>query len=246
MIGARTFPGAIGLLLLAAMSPPSLPAQAVPEVSVGVDLVSRYVWRGMNLGDAPSVQPSIGLAFKGWEVGTWGAYSLANEITEGDEIDFWLGYSRDLPDGGSFGLVLTDYYYPNGGAKLSNFQDHDDEDGPGAHTLEIGASFTFSEAVPITLAGYMNVHNDAGNNVYLQVAYPMAVGETSLDLFLGVTPGSDENPGYYGTDAFSVLDVGLTATKEVELSDRFSLPVSGSWIVNPNLDVAYLVVGIRL
>lgn len=214
-------------------------------MSVGVDLVSRYIWRGLNVGDAPSVQPSVSFGIKGFEVGTWGAYSLSNDITGGDEIDLWVGYAVELAGGGAIGLLVTDYYFPNAGEEFSNYRDYDDENGPGAHTLEFGGSFTFP-SFPLTLAGYVNFWNDEGHNVYLQADYPLVVGETSLNLLAGAAPGSEDNPDYYGTENFAFINLGLTAAKEVEITERFSLPVSASWILNPKLDIAYLVVGFSL
>ncbi len=238
----RIFTMSLGLFLVSAICAPQAFGQETAEVSVGVDLVSRYIWRGMNMSDAPSAQPSIALSINGFEVGAWGAYSLSNGITGGDEVDLWLGYGADLPGGGSVSLVLLDYYYPNAGGDFSDYHNYDHEDGPGAHVLEVGGSFTFP-SVPLTLAGYVNFHNDEGHNIYMEAGYPVTVGETDLHFFAGATPGSESNPDYYGTKDFAFLNLGLTATKEISVTDRFSLPISGSWIFNPNLDIVHLVVG---
>jgi len=235
----------LGLVFFMAAGATPLRGQETPEVSLGVDLASRYIWRGINVGDAPSVQPSLSLGMNGFEIGAWGAYSLSNEITGGDEIDLWIGYGFDLPEGGEFGLVLTDYYFPNAGEPFSNFNNYDDEDGPGAHILELGGSFTFP-SFPLTLAGYVNFHNDEGHNIYFQADYPFMVGETSLDLFAGATPGSEDNPDLYGTEDFAFINLGLTAAKELAITNQFSLPVFGSFIINPNVDIGYFVVGISL
>lgn len=237
---------AIGFSLVLALSGEAVVAQERPEASVGVDMVSRYVWRGINTADAPSAQPSIAFSFKGLELGTWGSYSLSNGITGADEMDFWLGDNREFEGGGSFGLLLTDYYFPNSGLAFSNFRNYDSPAGPGAHLLEVGASFGLAGAFPLSVAAYVNVYNDAGHNVYLQADYPVTMGETSVKFFVGATPGSAENPDLYGTDSFSLLNVGVTVTKDVAFSDRFALPVFGTWMVNPNLDIAYLVIGFSL
>lgn len=235
----------LGLFLGLAIGPSGALAQETPEISLGVDVMSRYVWRGLNVGDAPSAQPSITLGVDGFEVGAWGAYSLSNNITGGDEIDLWMGYGFELPGGGEVGLILTDYYFPNGGEPFSNFNNYDDDDGPGAHILEIGGSFTFP-SFPLTLAAYYNFYNDEGNSIYVQADYPVRVGETELNFFAGATPGNEENPALYGTEDLSFLNLGFTASKEISITDRFSLPMSASWIFNPNLDITYLVVGFSL
>jgi uncharacterized protein (TIGR02001 family) len=236
---------AAALLAVVALSATPARAQETTHVSVGVDLVSRYIWRGIDAADAPSVQPSISFGLRGWELGTWGSYALSNRATAGDEIDLYLRHTHEWSRGGSAGVVVTDYYYPNAGKGFSDFHDYDAPGGPGAHVLELGASATLPSH-PLTLAAYVDVYNDAGHNVYVQADYPLTLAGTSLDFFAAATPGSDRNPGYYGTDDFAFLNVGVSAKKEVRVSDAFSLPVWVSWSVNPNLDIAYLVVGMSL
>jgi len=236
----------LGMLALSAFGARRVLAQESLEVSVGVDFVSRYIWRGLNVGDSPSIQPAVTFSKEGFEFGAWGAYSMSNQITDGDEIDFWAGYSFEVGDGGSLGFILTDYYFPNAGVEFSNFNNYDDEDGPGAHLLEIGTSLTLPGSFPLSVSGYVNFFNDAGHNAYVQLDAPVTVGETSLDLFAGFTPGSEDNPDLYGTDSFAFINLGLTATKEVPITETFSLPVFGTLILNPNDDIFHFVLGFSL
>ncbi|MGD8362675.1 MAG: hypothetical protein PVJ04_14700, partial [Gemmatimonadota bacterium] len=60
------------------------------------------------------------------------------------------------------------------------------------------------------------------------------------------TPGSEDNPDLDGTEDFAFINLGLTAAKELAITSQFSLPVFGSFIINPNVDIAYFVVGISL
>lgn len=45
--------------------PATLAAQDKVEVSLGADIVSKYVWRGFDQGSGASIQPTLGLAYKG-------------------------------------------------------------------------------------------------------------------------------------------------------------------------------------
>ncbi len=101
------------------------------DVNVGVDFYSRYVWRGVNIGENPSIQPSITAGWYGFELGAWGAYSVSTEANENDEIDFWLGYEYVFDNGTAIGAVVIDYYLPNGGEKFFDFGGDDgvDEEG---------------------------------------------------------------------------------------------------------------------
>lgn len=218
-------------------------------INTGVDLYNRYVWRGLDIANTPSVQPSVSIGCSGFEFGIWGAYTLSNEAAESDEIDFWLSYTHGLENGMSFSAVVTDYYFPNAGIDFFNFNDYDavvDDTipDPGAHTIEIGFSVTGPEAFPVTVSGYVNLHNDAGNNTYFQADYPVNVNGTDLTLFCGATGGSEDNPDYYGADEFALINVGVTAARDIEISDKFSLPLTVSFVVNPEAEISHLLVGI--
>ena len=51
------------------------------EVFVTADFVSSYIWRGMDSGNA-SVQPSLGLNWKGLTVYAWGSTEFREKNNE--------------------------------------------------------------------------------------------------------------------------------------------------------------------
>jgi hypothetical protein len=219
-------------------------------VNTGADLYSRYIWRGMDFGDAPSIQPTLSVSYVGFELGVWGAYALSTRPESFSEIDFWLGYSHEFENTMSIGAVLTDYYLPYLGISIFNFNDHDavDADGdpdPGAHTLELGLSFTGPESFPMTFSGYVGVYNDAGNSTYFQIDYPFTVGETSLTVFCGAAGGNTGNPDVYNTEDFAVINVGVSADRDMKITESFSLPLVLSFILNPEEEISYLVAGVK-
>ena len=55
----------MAMALLSMAMPFTAKAQDKVEASVGVDLVSGYVWRGQDLGGV-SLQPSASIAYKGF------------------------------------------------------------------------------------------------------------------------------------------------------------------------------------
>ena len=223
-------------------------AQEKVDMTVSVDYFNRYVWRGLDIANTPSLQPTLSLGFVGFEAGIWGAYTLSNQQSESDEIDFWIGYTHETENSISISAVITDYYFPNVGIDFFNFNNYDDEleDGtpdPGAHTLEAGLSLTGPESFPVTVSGYLNFYNDAGNNTYFQINYPVKINETDLDIFVGATGGSKDNPGYYGTDDLQVINIGVQASREIKMTESFSVPLNISFIVNPNDEISYLIAG---
>jgi hypothetical protein len=230
------------LLLLAIISPAASAGESI-SVDAGVDLMNRYVWRGIDIAGTPSVQPSLSVSSHGFELGAWGAYTLSNQASKSDEIDLWLAWSHGFGDGASAGLLVTDYYFPNAGAKFFNFNDYEDSD-PGAHIVEVGFSLTGPASFPLTVSGYVNVHNDPGNNTYFQVDYPFNAGKTDFVLFCGVAGGSGDNPDYYGTEGLNVINLGVSAERGLVISESVTLPLSVAFILNPRAEIPYLVAGL--
>ena len=205
------------------------------------DLVSRYVWRGIDFGQSASVQPTLSFSTNNFEIGFWGAYQLGRDasVLPADEIDLYLGYSFDIGKT-SLSLIVTDYYFPNGVNKLGSFEG----DGNGAHTIEVGATFSVPELLPLYISGFINVHNEVDNSIYLEIGYSTIVKEINLDVFIGATPGGEN--AFYNTTTFSLLNVGIKTSKEIKITNNFSLPVFGSLVVNPNEGVAHLIFGISI
>jgi len=217
------------------------------SVSAGADIVSRYIWRGFNVNDAVNIQPALTLSAAGFSIGFWGSYSLDNnsgDNTFGQEVDTWLGYTYSFENGMSIGAIVTDYYFANAGIKWGNFNNYDDPHGAGAHTIESGLFLKGPESFPLSLSGFMNVYNDAGSNTYLQIDYPTTVAEIPLNFFVGASAGSEENPGYYGTETFNVINVGVKATKSLKITEDYALPVSIAFLINPRTEISYLVFGL--
>ena len=216
------------------------------NISVNADLVSRYIWRGINVNDAFNIQPALTLSVSGFSFGFWGSYSLSNNLDYniyGQELDTWLGYAFTFENGMSISAIVTDYYYPNAGIPWGNFDNFDSPEGPGAHTIETGLLLKGPNAVPISLSGYIDVYNDAGNNTYFQVDYPVSVANVSINFFVGASAGSEENP-IYGTETFNIINIGVKASKSIKITEDYSLPVYSTFILNPRAEISYLVFGL--
>jgi uncharacterized protein (TIGR02001 family) len=219
------------------------------SLSVGADFVNRYIWRGLNVNDAFNIQPSVSLAVSGFSFGLWGSYAVpadSNNYTYSQEIDTYIGYNYAFENGMSAGVIITDYYYPNAGIKWGDFNNYDNPAGPGAHTIETGILLFGPKSFPLSLAGYVNVYDDAGHNTYFQIDYPVTVVEVGLNFFIGAAGGSADNPGYYGVESFNVINLGVKATKSIKITEDYSLPVFVTFCMNPNKEITYLVFGMTL
>ena len=87
----------------------------------------------------------------------------------------------------------------------------------------------------------MFIHNDPDNSLYLEASYPVTVEDVELGFTLGAVAGES---GFYGTDGFSLVNVGITASRTIPVTDRFELPVSVSYVLNPDTERTFLVFGV--
>ena len=205
------------------------------QVKFGSDIYSRYVWRGLDLGDAPAFQPSFSFAIGGFSIGAWGSYAFPTSLKTYAENDLYASYAFSTEGVGSFTLLFTDYYFPSSGIKFSDF-----EKNGGAHTMEAGVIYSGPENFPISLSAYLNVHNDPDNSSYIQVGYPITVNDATVTLAAGFVPSKST---YYLTNKGTIINLSITAAKSIAITDKFSIPINVSYIANPALDVTYLVFG---
>ncbi|QQS36807.1 MAG: hypothetical protein IPM56_02270 [Ignavibacteriales bacterium] len=227
------------LLVLEIIFVSNLFSQDKVQLNTNVDLVSRYIWRGIDVASTPSVQPSLGLAYSNFMVGLWGAYTLSNQTSSSDEIDIWISYNLKV---GEFIIspLITDYYYPNSGKRLFDFNE-----GKGAHLLEAGLKLS-KEAFPIIVSGYYNFYNEPGNNTYFEISYTANVNEFKVDSFIGAAGGSKSNSLFYNTENFNVINIGMKITKPLFVTGKFTIPVFASVIFNPRNEIANVIAGITL
>jgi len=213
------------------------------ELSVGTDVVNRYIWRGTDFGTSPSIQPNVELTTGGFVVGFWGAYPTAT--TGSEEVDFYAGYSFDISNSGSIFLGFIDYMFPSSNFELTNFNNYDDSAGAGSHFIEINAGYTGPESFPISLSFNIFIHNVMDNPIYFQAGYTTLINDISLNLFAGGSAG--DGAAYYGSaESFDIVNTGITVSKEIKIDDNFSIPVFGSVIINPATENLFYVFGFSL
>ena len=213
-----------------------------PEISVSGDLVSSYVWRGFKQAGA-SVQPALSLSIKDFTIGAWGSTDIAGKDKK--EVDFYASYDIDR-----FQLKVTDYWWDGEGA-YRYFSYPDDEFS--GHLLEIGAMYTLPESFPLSLnwntfvLGKGNKKERGGNSfsTYIELAYPLKVNDVDVTLSTGFMPW---NSPVYGPDmdGFKFTSIQIGASKEIKITDSFSVPLYVNIIANPAKEDINLVLGITL
>ena len=191
------------------------------SASIGADIVSRYVWRGLDFGESMSVQPGLTIGLGGLEFGAWGSYSISASGSGANENDLWATYTYETAAGASFAVGMTDYYFP--GPRADGFRDKD------AHTQEVSVAVSGSEAFPVSLYAGMVLDDD--KPVYFEASVPFTAGDVELGLHAGAVSGES---AFYATEGFALVNLGITGSAELPISDSFAPPVSVSYIVNPS------------
>ncbi|MCY3595803.1 MAG: hypothetical protein OXH01_11305 [Bacteroidetes bacterium] len=229
----------LALLTLLTLTPLLTHAQSV---SFGADFFNRYIWRGYDFGDSFSVQPGLALSAGNFELGTWGSYSISSDGADANEHDLYATYSIGLGASASLDLTVTDYYFPNSDAEAGEWLNFDG-DGEGAHWIELMGAVTLPESFPLTITAAFMAHNDPDNSLYLEGAIPFTVADVELGFTLGLVAGES---GFYGVEGASVVNLGLSASKDLQITDNFALPLSAAYVMNPTTEKTYLVFGFSL
>lgn len=210
------------------------------SADLSVDLVSRYVWRGINLSESPAIQPAISINYKGLSFGTWASYTFSREALQ--EVDLFLSYQTRFVT-----FTLNNYYNPVDSLGFAgNYFELSGSRTP--HILEGLITLNGPENFPVSLTAatmFWGNDRDADDknlfSTYLELAYPFAINENQANIFLGVTPA---NGFYY--NKFGLVNLGLSVSKDIKITDTFSLPIKGSFCVNPALEKVFLIFSITL
>ncbi len=231
--------GVIAIALLSMVMPTKANAQDKVEATVGADIVSGYIWRGQDLGGV-SLQPSLTLAYKGFSLGAWG--SIGTESDDAKEFDITLGYGT-----GGFSISLTDYWF-NTGAGYFHYEAHET-----VHVLEAQIGYDFG---PLAINWYTNLagadyckyDGDRAYSTYISVSAPFTLGGIDWSAEIGVTPWETSfyncTDDCVGSNGFEVCNITLGASKDIKITDKFSLPLFASATWNPRTEGAYFVVGL--
>lgn len=189
----------------------------------GADVVSSYVWRGTQFGTGPVIQPwfTLPTITDALELGVWGSFPVAG----GDqtyELDLYASY-----DFGPLALTVTNYTFP--GATGAYGDDYGLFDGD----LEVTASGSIG-AIGLTVGYFTDLEA-----LYIEAGTTIA----GMDLAIGY--GSDAAGAFYvGDEDSGLVNVSLGGSKDIVITEDYSLPLFGSFIYNPTAEAAFMVVGV--
>jgi hypothetical protein len=193
--------------------------------TTGADLYSSFVWRGTKFS-GPAVQPVIEFSTGFFTAGAWGSFDFNNY----QEVDLYLSFA--LTEAVSIGI--QDYYLPG----LPYF---DYSHASGSHAFEINLNYS-GENVSLEADYVINEAGGAGSlggDLYFEAG----ISFDYFSVFMGAGNGWHTYDPVEDEAAFNVCNIGLEVSKDIVITDRFSIPVTGQLIFNPDSQQMFLVVG---
>lgn len=198
-------------------------------VDAGADLVSSYVWRGMYQSGV-SFQPTLSVSGYGLTLGAWGSTDITAQFKE---LDYFLSYEI-----GGFSAAATAYWWLGEGSPYFHRSGHLIE---GSLGYTFGESFPLSLGVNTMLGGEEDKDEDGKQqfSTYITASFPFSIKTVDCEVGVGISPAK----GLYA-DKFDVATISAKASKKIEISDKFALPVFVELILAPAKDNAFLVFGL--
>ncbi|NOU16197.1 MAG: hypothetical protein HOO91_01380 [Bacteroidales bacterium] len=245
LVGFITLACFTNLLVNAQTSEPTSPFK------VTADLVSHFVWRGsMATGSpTPNFQPTLAFTKGNFEIGVWGSTDFVGSYKEVDPYMFLTV--------GQFKFTVTDYNWNFDNVKYFNYKNSET-----GHRFEGTVGFTGSKVLPISITwntmfyGLDKKSVDSTKQAY-STYIELGYSKGAASFFFGFTPWA----GYYNNygvtifdpeaskKTFSIVNIGVSITKNLKINETFSLPLKATLAVNPSAtytkkDYAHLVFGI--
>lgn len=201
------------------------------RVDVNADLVSSYVWRGLYQAGA-SIQPSLSLSAYGLTIGSWGSTDFSSSFKE---IDFFISYELQ-----KVAVSLSDYWWSGEGESF--FKER------ASHHFEAGLNYTFSDNFPLSLGVNTIFYGREDRSdedkqlysTYIEASYPFSMKNVDCELSIGISPWR----GMYSAD-FNVASITARASKELQVSEKFALPVFIELILSPSNDNTFIIFGLK-
>lgn len=210
-------------------------AQNNVETTIAADFVSKYVWRGLDCAHV-SAQPTLGVGYKGLSLSAWGNVSI--EPTDTKEFDLTASYTT-----GGLTIGVTDYWFDTPDERYFYYNAHGT-----SHVFEAFAAYDFGV---LSAAWYTNFAGNDGMNKdgkrayssYVELNAPFQLGGVQWKGTLGAVPYATTT---YDVSGFAVTNVALKATKDIKITDSFSLPIFAQVVANPAAQRAYFIFGLTL
>lgn len=226
------------VVLLAVFFAAGMPAKAQDSFEAGfqLDLMSRYLWRGIDQGKN-YVSATVDIGWKGFSFEVFGG-TENNGPGSTQEIDVTVGYEWN-----GFQVGVTDYWWSKDNPRYFSYRMPTT-----GHVWEVFAGYDFG---PVKVAWYTNFAGlDVDSLGSRQWSSCLELTSAELE-WAGLTWQAQVDivpwaSDYYDTEGFAVTHVSLKAAKDILSNERFRLPVYMQLTATPVSRKLYCVAGLRL
>lgn len=201
--------------------------KVVSPFSASLELTTKYMWRGIEYGTAPTVFPMIGYCYKGFNAFAMGGYAVNGSH---QEVDLGVSYTAN-----EFSFGVSDYYYPSAvGEKDGYFKLSNRNTG---HWVEAYASWN-GKKIPlwVTVSTYVfgadkNEDGKQMYSAYAEVGYTHSFNDNNS---MSLCVGANLNKSFYTEyqSGFNVVNINAKYSTAFKFG-KFHLPVSAGYILNP-------------
>jgi hypothetical protein len=200
------------------------------QISGGINLLSQQYWRGFSLSSVPGIQAETSFSYGNFNFCLWAA--LASNLKY-SEIDLIPSYTID-----NFEIMINHYYNPVYG-QYNNFFDFGSENN--RHSTEIFVIHNANK-IPLNLSigtfifGDKNSMQQPNFSTYIEIAYPFSLKWADAEISAGISPFK----GYYAQKT-AIIHSGFTLSRNIEMKNGFSLPLSLALNYNPHFNKLFVV-----
>lgn len=202
---------------------------------LGVELQSKYLWRGQEYGTSPAVFPTVHYDYKGLSIGAIGAYAWDGSH---QECDLYASYSTS-----GLTIAVTDYYYPTAVGAKDQFFELDNK--KAGHMFEATLAYEHKKVpVSILLSTFFagadkNLEGNQAWSSYLELGTHYDFLENNS---VSLAVGSALNKSFYNNfeTGFSVVNIALKYTYNVQFKNNWNLPLSASYVINPQKEKSFI------
>ena len=201
--------------------------KVVSPFSASLELTTKYMWRGIEYGTAPTAFPMIGYCYKGFNAFAMGGYAVNGSH---QEVDLGVSYTAN-----EFSFGVSDYYYPSAvGEKDGYFKLSNRNTG---HWVEAYGSWN-GKKIPlwVTVSTYVfgadkNEDGKQMYSAYAEVGYTHSFNDNNS---MSLCVGANLNKSFYTEyqSGFNVVNINAKYRTAFTFG-KSHLPVSAGYILNP-------------
>jgi hypothetical protein len=211
------------------------------KIDLNSSITTRHYWRGIMVSNSINYEADLVVGTPNFSFGAWGGYAFDNEYSE---FDFHMDYR--LSD--RLSISLWDLYASRDRSSIDQYDYFDFDRKTTNHLLDASINYTFGPKFPLSICWStllwgrdLDEHGNQNYSSYLELAYPITIGDTNVRFFMGANVFENST---YGENT-NIVNMGLTATKQLKINENLQLPIWGTLAVNPEMETANLILGIN-